>query len=84
MASIGISDVVTFSAYSEITLMKKLMKMIFGEREERTKRARHSQVCTIENRDIILWYKQFQSIARACHTLSHFDRKLSESYFVEL
>ena len=33
---------------------------------ERAKRARYSQVCTIENRGY--WYMQFQFIARACHT----------------
>ena len=33
-------------------------KLIVGER------ARHSQVCTIENRRYILWYVQFQFIAR--------------------
>ena len=48
MASIGRSDVVTASVNSEKTRMKKLMmmKMIIGER---AKRARHSQVCSIEN-----------------------------------
>ena len=69
MASIGISDVVTASVYSEKTRMKKLMMMkmiiiiiiiiIIGER---AKRARHSQVCSIENRIYIiiyiLWYVQ--------------------------
>ena len=54
MASIGISDVVTASVYSEKTRMKKLMmmKMIIGER---AKRARHSLVCSIENRGYIYY-----------------------------
>ena len=58
MASIGISDVVTVSVYSEKIRMKKLMmmmmmiKMIIGER---AKRARHSQVCSIENRGYIIY-----------------------------
>ena len=51
MASIGISDVVTASEYSEKTRIKKLM--IIGER---AKRARHSQVCSIENRGYIFIY----------------------------
>ena len=55
MASIGISDVVGASVYSEKTRMTKLMMMIkmviiIGER---AKRARHSQVCSIENRGYI-------------------------------
>ena len=54
--SIGISVVVTASVYSEKIRMKKLMMIIIivyiiiiiiGER---AKRARHSQVCSIENR----------------------------------
>ena len=53
MASIGISDVVTTSVYFEKIRMNKLMmmKMIIGER---AKRARHSQVCSIENRGYII------------------------------
>ena len=47
LISNGISDVAITSVYSEKTSLKKLMKMIIGER---AKRARHSQVCSIENR----------------------------------
>ena len=36
MASIGISDVVTASVYSEKTRMKKLMKMIMNKSQETT------------------------------------------------
>ena len=63
MASIGISDVGTASIYSEKTHMKKLMMMkmiiiiiiiIIGER---AKRARHSQVCSIENRILYIYYR---------------------------
>ena len=49
-----ISDVAIASVHSEKTRLKK----IIGERE---KRARHSQVCSIENRGYIiyiLWYVQ--------------------------
>ena len=56
MASIGISDVVTASVYSEKTRMKKLMMMKMIIIGERAKRARHSQVCSIENRGYIMYY----------------------------
>ena len=56
MASIGISDVVTASVYSEKTRMKKLMKTIIIIIGERAKRARHSQVCSIENRGYIYYH----------------------------
>ena len=45
MVSIGISEVAITSVYSEKTHLKK--SIIIGER---AKRARHSQVCSIENR----------------------------------
>ena len=66
MASIGISDVVTASVYSEKTRLKKLMAMmkiiIIGER---AKRARHSQVCSIENRGYIITRKMVPIMGRA-------------------
>ena len=54
MVSSGISDVAFASVYSLITLLKKLMMkiIIIGER---AKRARHSQVCSIENRGYIYY-----------------------------
>ena len=47
----GISDVAIASVNSEKTLTKKMI-MIIGER---AKRARHSQVCSIENRGYIYY-----------------------------
>ena len=49
----GISDVVTASVHSEKTWAKKWIMIIIGER---AKRARHSQVCSIENRGYIYIY----------------------------
>ena len=47
-----ISDVVIASVHSEKTRLKKII-MIIGER---AKRARHSQVCSIENRGYIYYH----------------------------
>ena len=48
----NISDVVIASVHSEKTRLKKMI-MIIGER---AKRARHSQVCSIEIADIYIIY----------------------------
>ena len=51
LVSSGISDVAIASVHSEKTWAKKWI-MIIGER---AKRARHSQVCSIENRGYIYY-----------------------------
>ena len=54
MVSSDITDVGFASVYSEKTRLKKLMMMkLIGER---AKRARHSQVCSIENRGYIYYH----------------------------
>ena len=67
MASIGISDVVTALVYSEKTHMKKLMMKMIIIIGERAKQARHSQVCSIENRGYIREYGStlYVGLARA-------------------
>ena len=62
MLSSGISHVAFASVYSEKTRMKKCWIMIIGER---AKRARHSQVCSIENRIYIITRKMVPIMGRA-------------------
>ena len=66
MLSSGISVVAFASVYSEKSRLKKLI-MIIGER---AKRARHSQVCSIENRGYIYVICYNWRASEASETLS--------------
>ena len=56
MVSSGISDVVIASVYSEKIRLKKLMKSR-SSIGERAKRARRSQVCSMENRNTYIYIR---------------------------